>query len=289
MISTCVVCRIIRLWHTHIRIGRQIHEFPNLQTAHQKLKEMVIMSTMNESFRIFPNGNPVPSMLSESVPLVGGDSTTLSAPNKILESDNSYTFIFWNVNAALTPPQYTGTTPDPVQTVIFPAPDGDLTFDATAWYIIDGGPGEPRGFVYAFSLNKDAGLSNSPIGTITPASAYIGPNTFSTTTSPDPVVVTAPAVIVGYGRFNRWLPFLEPPVDDPPVNDPVLTVPANGAVVAIASYGIPVPDPCQGLRDIVEGWDCTGAPNLGDCEKELVRYSNELRACERQYGEKPGD
>ena len=168
----------------------------------------------------------------------------------------------------------------PSRQCIFTAPSDDLTFDATAWYILDGEIGGPGGSVYAFSLNKDAELSNSPIGTITPASAYIGPNTFSTTTSPDPVVVTAPSVIVGYGRFNQWLPFLEFPV-----LNPVLTVPANGSIVAIAFYSIPVPDPCQGLRDIVEGWDCTGALNPGDCEKELIRYINELRACERQYGE----
>lgn len=226
-------------------------------------------------------------MPSSSVPLVGGSPTTLNVRDVITEDGKTYTFIFWNVNATLYPPQYTGTTPDPVQTVIFPAPNDDLTFDATAWYIIDGVISGPGGVVYAYSLNKDAELSNSPIGTITPASAYIGPNTFSTTTSPDPVVVTAPAVIVGYGRFNQWLPFLEPPVDDPPVNDPVLTVPANGAVVAIASYGIPVPDPCQVYRDELENIDCNDFPTVQDC----VKYSNSIRVkligCEKQYGENP--
>ena len=241
------------------------------------------MPTMNQSYRIFPNGSPVPGMPSSSVPLVGGSPTTLNVPDVISEPGGSYTFIFWNVNATLYPPQPAGATPNSQQTVMFDPPSDDSTFDATAWYILGGGGGG-GGVVYAFSLNQDKELSNSPIGTIIPASAQTGPNTFSTTTSPDPVVVTAPAVIVGYGRFNQWLPLFEPQV-----SDPVLTVHANGAVVAIAFYGIPVPDPCQGLRDILGGWDCTGALNPADCVKEEVRLSNELRACERYYGEKPGD
>jgi len=246
---------------------------------------MVIMPTMIQSCKIFPSGEIVtgtPVITDSPVP---GSSVTIQAQYQIQVvvspgQIDTYDFIFWNVDATPTPPQLTGATPDPKQMITFPAPNDDSTFDATAWYILTGPGGGSGGVVYAFSQNQDKELSNSPIGTIIPASAQTGPNTFSTTTN---VVVTAPAVIVGYGRFSQWLPIFEKPV-----NDPVLTVPANGAIVAIAFYGIPVPDPCQGLRDDLANWDCTGALNYADCVKEEVRLMNELRACEKYYGEKPG-
>lgn len=243
------------------------------------------MPTMNQSCRIFPSGNPVPGTPSSSVSPIGGSSATLTVSSEITEGDSTYLFIFWNVDATLTPPQETNGTPNPEQTVAFIVPSDDSIFAATAWYILLSGGSGSGGSVFAFSLNKDAELSNSPIGTITPASAQTDPNTFSTTTSPDPVVVTAPILIGGDGRFNQWLPYSESSGSS--VNGRVLTVPANGAIEAIAFYGIPVPDPCQYFRDTLSNINCSDFPTPADCERAISSLLSQLIACERQYGELP--
>jgi len=247
------------------------------------------MPTMNQSCKIFPNGDFVPHTQSSSVSLIGGSTATLTVPYEITEADGStYIFIYWNVDATLYPPQETNGTLDPEQTVTFPVRSDDSTFAATAWYVLVT-PGVPGiGDVFAFSLNKDEELpNNSPIGTITPASAQTGTNTFSTTTSPDSVMVTAPRLIVPYGLFNQWLPWYESP-NCTKVGQ-VLTVPAKGGIAAIAFYGIPVPDPCQSYRDTLQNTNCSELPpqERANCEHYLASVRATLHACEMQYGENP--
>jgi hypothetical protein len=232
------------------------------------------MPKMNQSCRVFLTGDFVPGTPSSSESLTPGSPATLNACYKIVEGDITYQFIFWNVDATVTPPQ--GANPE--QTVTFNAPSDDSTFNATAWYIEDiGGP--PGGDVFAFSLNQDQELPNSPIGTITPASAQTGPNTFSTT---DPVMVGAPPLIEGYGRFTEWLPWFENNVS---ITGPVLNVAAGGSIAAVAFYGIPVPDPCQDAREALENFTPEGYPTLADAKKAFAELKAQLLACEKQYGE----
>ena len=237
------------------------------------------MPTMNQSCRVFPTGAPVPGTPSSKVLLTGGSSDTLTTPYEISEAGSSYVFIFWNVDATLTPPQETAGTPDPEQTVTFTAPSDDSTFGATAWYVLVGSGGSSE--IWAFSLNKDEVLPNSPIATITPASAQTGPNTF--TTGPEPVVVTAPTLIVGDGLFRSWLQYS----GNGAVAGRVLTVPANGGSAAIAFYGIPVPDPCQGIRDELVNITPEDFPNFADYERAIQAVRAQLVACEERYGETP--
>jgi hypothetical protein len=243
------------------------------------------MATMNQSSRIFPSGDPVPDTSSSSVTLKGGSPDTVEAPYEISETAGTYVFLFWNVDANVTHVHKTGGVPDVAQKVIFTAPDDDSTFAATAWYLRTGGGGGggTGGSVWAFSLNKDEVVANSPIGTITPASAQKGPNAFSTTTSPDPVVVTAPKLIGGDGMFKSWFEFS----GNGKVKAAVLTVPAKGSSAAIAFYGIPVPDPCESIRTQLDNLSPGDFPTPAAYEKAARALAGELRLCEQKYGELP--
>lgn len=198
-------------------------------------------STMVLSFREFPSGNPVPNTLSAKIPVTPGASITLTAPTQILGTPpTAFGFAFWN--ASVTASQSPNIT--------FSAPSV-ATFNATAWYFPEGGsggPGKPGVSTVAFSMDQDSILSVTPIAAVTPNGAWAGsPSTIvSTTTSTSPVVITARQLIVGDGMFNTWINF-----GSGTPSGKTLTVPANGASLAIAFYGIP-----------------QGAPTLAQCQQD---------------------
>ena len=243
-------------------------------------------STMTLSSRIFPTGTPVPGTISEVLQLADGAPQSLAAPLNLACPGNppTFTFIFWNVNSNPQQVQLAGGVPDPQQTVNFDAPT-EQAFDATAWYI-PGGPGSGGSgtgvTAWAFSLNKDEVLPNSPFGSVSPAFAQLSANTVSTTASDQPVIITAASLIGGDGLFNKWLPFLGNGTVKGPTT---LTVPANGLSEAIAFYLIPVPDPCQNLRDELNNIDCSQFKEPGECTRLIVALTKQLLECERQYGE----
>ena len=239
------------------------------------------MPTMTQSCRLFPTGDPVPDTALETIALKGGASDTLEAPYELTDASTSYVFLFWNVDASATPMHETGGTPDAEQKVTFKAPSDDSAFAATAWYLETGGGGGTGGSVWAFSLNKDEVVANSPIASISPASAKTGPNSFSTTSSPDTVEVTAPGLIGGDGLFKQWLQF----EGDARVKGELLTVPEGGATAAIAFYGIPVPDPCATLREELASLSPADFPNIKAYEAAVRAMAGEVRACEEKYGE----
>jgi hypothetical protein len=243
------------------------------------------MATMNLSYRDFVTGDPIPDTPSASVALAGGSKETLDAPYELSGAGTTYAFIFWNVDATLTPLQLVGGKPNAEQEVTFTAPSDDSTFDGTAWYIPTGGGGGggTGGSVWAFSLNKDERLTNSPIGTINPAAAKTGPNSFSTTSSSSPVVVTAPKLIGGDGLFRSWLQFS----GDGSVGGATLTVPADGSTASIAFFGIPVPDPCESIRVELDNLSPGDFPTLAAYEAARRALSAELHACMVKYGELP--
>jgi hypothetical protein len=243
------------------------------------------MATMNLSYRDFFTGNPIPETPSASVTLADGSSETLDAPYRLAAAGHTYAFIFWNVDASLTAVQLTNGRPNPEQEVTFTAPSDDSTFDGTAWYIQTGGGGGggTGGSVWAFSLNKDQRLTNSPIGTINPTSAKTGPNSFSTTSSPSPVVVTAPRLIGGDGLFKSWLQF----VGDGSIGGAKLTVPAKGSTASIAFFGIPVPDPCDSIRVDLENLNPGDFRTPAEFQAARRALTAELHACEVKFGELP--
>jgi hypothetical protein len=243
------------------------------------------MATMKLSYRDFVTGDPIPDTPSATVSLAGGSSETLDAPYELDAAGHTYAFIFWNVDATVTPLQLKGGKPNLDQTVTFTAPSDTSTFDGTAWYIETGGGGggSAGGSVWAFSLNKDERLTNSPIGTINPAAAKTGPNSFSTTSSSSPVVVTAPKLIGGDGLFKSWLQY----EGDGSVGGATLTVPADGSTASIAFFGIPVPDPCETIRVELENLSPGDFPNPAAYRAAVRALSAELHACEVKYGELP--
>lgn len=252
-------------------------------------------STMTLSSRIFPTVTPVPGpitgtlvpgTISEVLQLVDGAAQSLTAPLNVAGPGNppTYSFIFWDVDSNPQSVQPPRGVPDPQQTVNFDAP-AEQAFDATAWYV-PSGPGGGRGgtgvTAWAFSLNQEEVLPNSPFGSVSPAFAQLSANTVSTTASDQPVIITASSLIVGFGRFNSWLQFFGNGI----VTGPTLTVPAGGVSEAIAFYSIPVPDPCENLRLELANFDCSGTGlTLAECERIRKDLQKQLQECERQYGE----
>ena len=240
-------------------------------------------STMTLSFRIFPERAPVPGTTSGVFQLADGAPQTLAAPLNIAGSGNptAYSFIFWAADFRVFPVQTSGGVPDPQQTVNFDAPAGQA-FDATAWYVPDiSGP--PGVAAWAFSLNQDLELPNSPFGSVSPASAQQGPNAVSTATGGQPVIITAAELIGGYGRFSSWLQFY----GNGTVSGSVLTVPAGGASAAIAFYSIPIPDPCQEIRDQLDNLSPGDFQTLAEYERAASHFRQQLKECETKYGELP--
>jgi hypothetical protein len=232
--------------------------------------------TMVITLRAFPSGTVVPSQLNGTVLLSPGSQVNLSAPATAY-SPNPYGFAFWNITSDVR------TTPS----ISFTAPTDTSTFYATAWYLPVGGPcpGCPSGTgvtTFAFSMNNDQILSTTPIASVNPSSAWAGPPaTFvSTTSSASPVAITALSKIGGSGLFNRWLQF-----GNGSVAGSVLTVPSSGASFAIAFYGIPVPDPCEGVRTELDYLSPGDFLTLQQYQRARAQLTQQLLACERQYGE----
>jgi hypothetical protein len=233
-------------------------------------------STMTLSFRNLADGSFVPGTTSGVFQLTDGAPQALTAPLNVPGTPNNYLFVFWVADFQVFPVQDSGGTPEPQQTINFNAP-AEQAFAATAWYLPDvGGPAGVE--AWAFSVNQDTTLPESPFGSVMPATAQEGANTVSTS---QPVVITAADVIAGFGRFSSWLQLS----GDGTVNGATLTVPAGGSSVAVAFYSIPVPDPCQGIRDELESLSPGDFGTLGEYERAAAYFRAQLKECEEKYGE----
>jgi hypothetical protein len=221
-------------------------------------------STVTISAKVFPSNAVLFS--------VGPFSTTGSIPLKA-EMIAGYEFLFWNLNASLQ------TNPDPS----YPPP-ADSTVFATAWYVAVGGgpctkPPCTGVTTWAFSLNSDKIIPNTPIASVTPSTAWSGPPSTTVSTTAGSVVITAQPEIVPYGKFSSWLEL--PATSQKGEN---LAVAANGAVDAIAFYGFPEPNPCEALCQPVY---CI--PDLPPAVCQELRKVSALKCslCLSQYGEGP--
>jgi hypothetical protein len=233
-------------------------------------------STMQFSSLIFPTGTQVPSTSAATLQLSDGSPQTVSAQLTV----DGYLFVFWDVNLQIYPTQVSGGVADLQQVVNFTAPSEE-SFNATSWYLAEGGGGGPGVAAWAFSLNDNKVVLNSPLASVSPAGAQEGPNTVSTTTSDQAVIITAPGVITGVGRFSQWLQIS----GNGTVNGQTLTVPAGGASLAVAFYGIPQPDPCAAIRGELANIDPSDFPNFADYERAVRAIEGELHQCEQKYGE----
>jgi len=233
--------------------------------------------TMIVTARAFPGGSSLPNTFSGTFPLTAGAQVTLSAPPQLFGSGTpqaAYGFLFWNSSTDVL------TTP----AISFTAPSDTSTFHVTAWYVPEGGSGGGGSGVqtYAFSLNQDQVISNTPIASVTPSSAWSGPpsSTVSTTTSPSAVGITAKPLISGYGLFRKWLQF-----GNGSIANTVLSVPSGGSSFAIAFFGIPSPDPCEDARTQLEDLSPGDFLTLAAYQRARQQLTQQLLACERKYGE----
>jgi hypothetical protein len=99
-----------------------------------------------------------------------------------------------------------------------------------------------------------------------------------------PVAITAAGLIAGAGRFSSWLQLSS---DRGTVDGATLTVPAGGSSVAVAFYSIPVPDPCQAIRDQLEYLSPGDFNTLTEYERAAAYFRGQLKECEQKYGELP--
>lgn len=228
------------------------------------------MPTMSISYRQFPAGTELLNM--GSIPVSSGADISLSAFPSFTESSGSYGFLFWDTEVSVSSDA----------SVTFAAPAGDFAVDA--WYLLEGngGGGGTGVSAYAFSQNEHKTLTGTPIAAVSVPGAWAGPpsTTVSTTVSPDPVAITALAKFPPEGRFVRWLQF-----GNGSVAADVLTVPAQGASFAIAFFGIPVPDPCQSIRDQLDNLSPGDFPTPAAYKAALEALVKQLRLCEEKYGE----
>ena len=91
------------------------------------------VTTMHESYRVFPSGAHVPGSGSTTSILLRGSTNTLTAPRSIpgTIAGTAYRFFFWDIDGRL----YTH------RTATFPAPAHQAAFRADAWYLpVGGGP-----------------------------------------------------------------------------------------------------------------------------------------------------
>ena len=71
------------------------------------------------------------------------------------------------------------------------------------------------------------------------------------------------------------------------MNGATLTVPADGSSVAVAFYSIPVPDPCQEIRDQLEYLSPGDFDALTEFKRAYSFFLQRLKECEQKYGEMP--
>lgn len=153
--------------------------------------------TVTIKYRVFPDGSNIlpPEVVTGSV------KDTAKATLYSKTSGVAYEFLFWNIGGRLNL--------DP--TINYTPPKKDF---ATAWYLQTGsGPGSPcqpncAVATWAFTLSGDRVLKGvTPIGSVTPASAWTSGST-SVSTMGGPVTVTAADTVTspaGAQQFVKWV------------------------------------------------------------------------------------
>jgi hypothetical protein len=238
-------------------------------------------ATMTLSCRILPDGTTVPGTTSGVFQLTDGAPQALTAPLTIPGTPHRYRFDFWIADFEIFPAQQPGGIPAPQQTINITTPPGQA-FAATAWYRPDT-PAPPGVLAWAFSVNQDTTLPQSPFGPVAPATAHKDAHTVSTTASSQPTVITAAALITGAGRFRSWHQLS----GNATVHGATLTVPAGGSSVAVAFYAIPVPDPCQPIRDQLNYLHPADFDTPTEYDRAAAYFRGQLKECEQKYGELP--
>jgi hypothetical protein len=148
---------------------------------------------------------------------VHGEKVTAHAQPDFLHHAKTYFFLFWN------PPGRPLTTEKKIEVKLHPGSE------ATAWYGLKGGSGIHTS---AFSDGEDTTLTQTPIASVDPASAWTGGNS-ETVSNQGKVTITAKESIGDDSAetFDGWLLF-----GDGVASGASLNVPAGGTCYAVASY-----------------------------------------------------
>ena len=64
-------------------------------------------------------------------------------------------------------------------------------------------------------------------------------------------------------------------------------MPAGGSSVAVAFYSIPVPDPCQAIRDQLDYLHPADFHTPTEYDHATAYFQRQLKECEQKYGELP--
>jgi hypothetical protein len=245
-----------------------------------------LASTMTLSYLWFPTagttvpaGTSVPCLGSTTVPnVMPGTTSTNMAPMKVYcdvagqPMPVGFTFLFWNAAAVLEPNLSAPCT----------APSDNSNFSCTAWYVEDVGGPATLVTTYAFSLNQNQVLAGqTPIATVTPTSAQTSPTMASTAMSA--VQILAKTQIGGFGRWKSWVQF----GGNVMIAGSTISAPLKGGGQAIAFYGVPVPDPCADLKAQLASLNPADFPTFQGFEDAARELGQQIRSCERAYGESP--
>ena len=188
--------------------------------------------------KLFPTGTPVPGGVSGVILALRGSSVTLKAPRYLYQpatppatSPTVYEFMFWDVHTTLIA----------TERAKFTVPSSGPVL-ATAWYLpvcvtSSCGGGSSAVTTWAFSLTNYKVLPDTPVGLVTPTSAWTTPSTsVSTATAVD---ITAQSYLgtetsTSGTVFSSW--FVFGGAKTVTISGLDLNVPAGESPYAIAFY-----------------------------------------------------
>ncbi len=188
--------------------------------------------------KLFPTGTPVPGGVSGVILALRGSSVTLKAPQYLYQpatppatTPTVYEFMFWDVHTTLIA----------TERAKFTVPSSGPVL-ATAWYLpvcvtSSCGGGASAVTTWAFSLTSYKVLPDTPIGLVTPASAWTSPSmSVSTATA---VNITAQSYLgtetsTSGTVFSSW--FVFGGASTVTISGLDLNVPAGESPYAIAFY-----------------------------------------------------
>ncbi len=188
--------------------------------------------------KLFPTGTPVPGGVSGVILALRGSSVTLKAPQYLYQPATPpatpptvYEFMFWDVHTTLIA----------TERAKFTVPSSGPVL-ATAWYLpvcvtSSCGGGSSAVTTWAFSLTNYKVLPDTPVGLVTPTSAWTTPSTsVSTATAVD---ITAQSYLgtetsTSGTVFSSW--FVFGGAKTVTISGLDLNVPAGESPYAIAFY-----------------------------------------------------
>jgi len=190
------------------------------------------MPNIHRTNRQFPGGAQI-GAIDENIPSTAGSPVTNLSTDLDFYLPNPadpahplhYRFLFWNICGTISNDPHHGNGTVPSSDTV-----------ATAWYVpVGNGDGGAAIVTYAFWLEHDSVVTDTPIQSVTPAAAWAGGNNtvVSSTAGSGPRVITARDTVASItnANFDHWFP-----LGAGNATDAVLTVAQGGSTWALALY-----------------------------------------------------